>query len=173
MNKGEAENILRRTASAAKYGTQKHIIRYDNPIFENGEDYGFEQDRISTTLAYINDYQTIGEVVQMMTEGRWKFLYALVRGIADHLKKNYCIYENPNGILMDVTTWNVETTDGLKLNPTIKSENDAEKLQRLKDERIMVELKIKELQEKHKSLKNEMIELLHEFMGGGETHSPM
>jgi len=120
---------------------------------------------------YIDDFESATQANAYMTNGKWKLLFSFIRKLATHHNVNYCVYQNPYGILFDVTLHDASFEESLLLQSQGQpaKETDVEKLQRYKDERDQIEIKIKHLQAKKAETQEKITELLQSFLGDSFT----
>ena len=163
MNNGNYENLMIKTTTISN--SPKKILKWDDTILDgNLEDYGLDKDSVFPFLHYLNDVNTLSDALSSLSVGKWKFLFAILRKLSGKDNSNYCFYENPEGLLFDITTHSVEYKEATILRGN-KVETEAEQLQKLKEERIMLECKIKDLQEKHTLVCERLKELVQSFIG--------
>jgi hypothetical protein len=160
MNNGNYEKIMETTTRL--HSTPKRILHWEDDCIQTGE---CKVKDFRTFLRFLDDFDSLGLAESSLSEGRWKLLFAICRGFAESTGINYCIYENPHGMQFDVTCRMIEFKEAQTLHREIYVETDAEKLERLKEERIQVKLKIQNLQTKEKEITARMREIVQSLIG--------
>ena len=160
MNAGNYEKIM--VGTTRYHTTPKRVLHYDDiEIFDK---FTCKVTDYATFLAWLDDFDSEQAAQLGVTDGKWKLLFAIVRGFADCAGINFCIYENRNGLLFDVTQHSVSvagTPDASIIDHT--KESDEQVLFRLRTERDQITLKIKHLVEKRKEVQARINLLLSEF----------
>jgi hypothetical protein len=164
MNKGNFHHQMEHTTNTRVHTTPKRILHHDDPILDDKTKCAVVD--YFAFLDWINAFESLSLVENSITEGKWKLLFAIVRGFADSSGVNYCIYENCNGLLFDVTTHSIEYNESQMANITVvTSESLPNKLQRLVLERSQIDLKIKSLQDKRIGVNDRIRELVNSLVG--------
>lgn len=160
MNNGNCEKMMIETTRL--HTTPKRVLHYDDDVVADGKSCNAKD--YEQFLKFLDNFDSLVLAEGAMTEGRWKYLFAIVRNFADNLNVNYCIYENPAGLLFDVTTHSIELKETMAVRDTAK-ETDADRLIRLRAEREQVILKIEHLQNRKADIEEKCIELVKLIMG--------
>ena len=178
MNNGNYEHAMIQTTRV--HTSAKMVLKWDDSRLDASIP-GLDEEHFSF-LRFLNDFDSLSDAVSAMSEGRWKYLFCIVRGkVTAATGVNFCIYENPHGLWFDVTLHSVEFKEVEQVHKDVKVETEAEQLQRLKDERVQIDLKIKNLQEKRVDVCDRIHELLEKIMGeelffdtvGRKVHPPV
>jgi hypothetical protein len=109
----------------------------------------FFKEEHNSLIKSIDEFYTVSSALSSMTEERWKLLFSILKTLANHYDINYCIYENPYGLLFDISSQSVASKDLPALHDGIIPEIYLRQLQRLINERDQIENEITNLQEKH------------------------
>jgi len=165
MNKGNYEHDMKESTTVRSHTTPKRVLRYADVL-------GISQDKCSVDdfrgfLSFIDSLDSVSEAESCMTMGKWKRLFATLCSLRDNTNVNYCIYENVNGILFDITTHTVEYKEAeyKEAEALMGRESNEGKLHRLKLERGQIELKINHLLEKKKEVNDRIAELVQLIAG--------
>jgi hypothetical protein len=126
----------------------KRTLKYGSIEIKSAGRLFFKEDHYSL-LKFIDEFYSVSSAVSSMTEERWKLLFSILKTLACHYDINYCVYENPYGLLFDIGSQTIENKDFPALRDGFMTEARLGQLQRLKNERDHIENEISNLQEKH------------------------
>ena len=140
--------------------TPKRVLHWNDDEAEDEKNCGVKD--YKPFLKFLNDFDSISMAEAALTEGKWKFLFAIMRSFAEALSVNYCIYENPSGILFDVTSHGIEYKEAQAVR---ERETEAEQLQRLKAELAQIDMKIDHLRNKREEVNDRLVNILRKFIG--------
>jgi hypothetical protein len=101
MNGGNYEKIMKQTTTTRYHTTPKRILSWDDPVISTDVVGDLRGDGM-LFLKFLNQFEAPATV--RLSDGQWKFMYALVRLFADKLSINYCIYKNTHDVCFDVTS---------------------------------------------------------------------
>ena len=158
MNNGNYEHNMVMTTRV--HTTPKRVLHWNDEELEDEKNCSVKDYKLF--LKFVNDFESISMAVCSMTDGKWKFLYAILRNFADALEINYCVYENPTGMLFDITSHSIEYKEAAVVR---ERETEAEQMQRLKLELAQIDMKIDHLRNKRKELSERLMRLVQMFVG--------
>jgi len=165
MNNGNYEHLMMETTRV--HTTPKRILHWDDDAVKENTDIGIRD--YDQFLRFLNDFDSLSLAEGAMTEGKWKYLYAIIRGFANAKSLNYCIYENSAGIQFDVTCRAMEYKEAVVSK---EPESAGDQLQRLKEERVQIDLKIDNLQRKREQVSDRILKLVQVLLGDEFTVQP-
>ena len=158
MNNGNYEHTMVQTTRV--HTTPKRVLHWDDEAVADEKNCDVTDYRMF--LKFINDFESLSIAENSLSEGKWKLLYAIMRRFAETLGVNYCVYENPAGLLFDVTNQSIEFKEASLVR---ERETDSDQLQRLKEERLQLELKIESLQKKRIQINERILKLVQSLVG--------
>ena len=169
LSKRKQEDGVEFNTAKSSLTISKKVLAWDDPILLNPNDCNTHNERFSF-FKFLDDIPSLSEAEKIMTDEHWKFLYALVRNVTKHSCINYCVYKNQNNLLFDVTTQRIDFNEDTVLHKNIKTKTEAEQLQNLKDKKDNIEFKMKNLQEEHTQVLEEIKSLLQKLGRIGGTY---
>lgn len=150
--------------TTALHNSKKEILKFNGM---NLQKMGVTE--FAEFMDFVNMYDTPGS--DDMTTGQWKKLYACLSEINKRLQSNYMIYENPHGVMFDVSTHTLGTKEDLleAKEPAPAKESSVDKLKRYIKEVEDLDQRIEYMQKRREEFKAKIAELKSDFMSVMES----